>query len=281
MRAKYLACVAALLLMCTQSFGWRAFNDLSWTNGQLDVNITLYTTPDGDGVMGDTVTNTGYLVNYDTGEALGCSLSVTGGDWNGGSHALNQGTNGVCGTDSYQVFNGIVDCTGVISYSSNSDVVLTFSGLDTSLVYQCIVFGNRNEEDYTYRITTNVISGCESFSNQSSTGSTIMTETTTDDGTVICSGDNTANGYVARYTSIIPGTDGEFQVRMVCFDGDTNHVPHSWPYVNAVMLQTEIESGSVIELSNAVPWGMLLAGMLGVVLVVSRARLVKTRAGGG
>jgi hypothetical protein len=52
--------------------------------------------------------------------------------------------------------------------------------------------------------------GVDSFTNASTPGTTI---TNGGASTAFCTGYNTANGYVARWTDIAPGSDGKFKVR--------------------------------------------------------------------
>ena len=102
-----------------------AYNDLSWGNGQLEANITRYTTASGVGVppQGDQ----GPLVDYDSGLPMAATLSVTGGTWNGEGHARLGGPS-ILGTEAYDEFEGRVDTVGVANYAEE-DLVLTFSGL--------------------------------------------------------------------------------------------------------------------------------------------------------
>ena len=250
---KTLLMVGLVCVVHTSAHAWRAYNDLAWTNTQTSVNITTYTREQG-----------GSLTNYDTGEALSVTLDVTGG----GGPYLHQGTNANAGTDADAVFGGIVNCGGVISYSTNTDLVLTFSNLNSSLTYSIAVFGNRHQASYTTRTTTNIITGADSFTNLSTAGATIATTTVANDTTVIVNGYNTVNGYVARYSRVDPGADG---VVAITIPKGTDGQDAQKYYANAVMIETETSTGTVLELSQLEihNWilgltglGMLLCGCL-------------------
>lgn len=239
---------ALMLLVVPKAFAWRAYNDLCWADDQTSANITTYTMADS-----------GVLVNYDTGDNTGVSLAIQGGT----GPYTNQGAGASAGTDAHTVFNGIVDCVGVISYSSTSNLTFTFSGLDANQKYEVVIFGNRNNSSYTERTTTNIISGVDSFTNESTSGATVLTTVDTDDTTVICNGYNTVNGYVARYSNIDPGTDGAFVVTLPMWDGVAEHEQGRY-YANALMLKT-LECGTVIKLSGLKWLGLGLLGALGLV----------------
>ncbi|MBN1673001.1 MAG: lamin tail domain-containing protein [Kiritimatiellae bacterium] len=173
-----------------------AYNDLCWVSGERSANITLYTRAEN-----------GQLVDYNSGQTIGVTLAVGSG---GGGPYTDQGGPPSAGTDAYGVFNGIVDCAGLISYGDN--LTLQFTGLDPALQYEFVLFGNRNVSTYTDRLTTVTLSDVASFENASTSGATYSGPS--DSSTVICNGWNAPNGYVARYAKIDPGTDGDFLVTL-------------------------------------------------------------------
>ncbi|MBN1674527.1 MAG: chitobiase/beta-hexosaminidase C-terminal domain-containing protein [Kiritimatiellae bacterium] len=186
-----------------------AYNDLCWTNTQLSANITVYTRSEG-----------GPLVDSNTGNPLACTLSLDDG---GGGPYLTQGAGPAAGTDAYAVFNGKVDCAGLISYGAN--ITLTIAGLDPSLRYEFVLFGNRDNPDYTARITKATLSDVVDFVNESSAGLAAPGDATTQ----ICNGWNRENGYVVRYTNVDPGPDGDLVLTLA--DNDSKF------YANALMLR--------------------------------------------
>ena len=197
-----------------------AYNDLSWADGQLAAKITQITTDSGAAA-----TNTGLLVNYFSGAETAIRLTVTGGAWNGAGHA-SLGTNARAGTDAARVFEGIVDCEGVISYGTES-VELAFSGLDPRQRYELVLFGNRAEPAYEDRVSDFVLKGALAFMNASTLGVSVLSNSVPNDTARMVVGDNTAWGCVARFSAIEPGADGAVRVE----------VGGNRPYVNALMLR--------------------------------------------
>ncbi|MBN1673364.1 MAG: fibronectin type III domain-containing protein, partial [Kiritimatiellae bacterium] len=187
---------------------YTAYNDLAWASGQLAVNITTYTRDES-----------GTLKDYATGSALGARLTVNGGGY---GPALTQGTNPALETDADSVFGGIVDAAGLISYG-DSDLVLTFSGLDPTLRYEVALFGNR-AGGYSDRVTTVSLSDASSFANASSAGTQFSGPA--DASTEINTGENTAEGYLAWYVAIDPGSDGDLVLTLSGYE-----------YANALMLK--------------------------------------------
>ena len=134
-----------------------AYNDLSWSAGQVNNNITVYTTG-----------QSGLLKDYVTGIDTTVAITIAGGTIDGMNTPI-QGSNANSGTDAYNVFSGIVDNLGLISYSA-TNLTFTFTGLDPNLSYEFVLFGNRNNASYTTRFTTTAISDVESFTNSSTPG---------------------------------------------------------------------------------------------------------------
>ena len=212
-----------------------AYNDLGWDSTQTSNSITTYTTGGG-----------GLLLDYNTGESTPVTVSIAGGvgPYLGPGFGLDANP----GTDAYDVFGGIVNMTGLISYAV-ADTTLSFSNMDASLRYELVLYGNRGVAAYTYRTSTHVLSGVEpGFFNESSTGAEISTNTLPGDTTVIVTGYNTENGHVARWTRINPGTDGQMLVTIS--DNDSKY------YVNAFMLRAEqaVSSVSTTLVAKAGTW---------------------------
>ena len=205
-----------------------AYNDLSWSLGQLSENITRYTTEEGAGVPPDG--SRGTLIDFGSGETVPVLLEVTGGLWDGRRHP-NFGRPASVGTDAHILFHGKVDPTGVVTYS-RKPLTLTFNGLDPDRMYEVAVFGNRGNEAYADRLTTTRIAGVEAFENHSSTGANFSGSH--DETTIIAHGSNTAQGLVAKYTNIAAGLDGRFQL---IHSGGSSTVAARF-YLNAVCLRT-------------------------------------------
>ncbi|MBN1670771.1 MAG: hypothetical protein JXR37_07055, partial [Kiritimatiellae bacterium] len=186
--------------------GWTAYNDLAWMSGQLSNRITLYTRAGN----GDGLPSTGELVDYGSGDGVGATLTVNDGGY---GPCPDLGAEPEAGTDAHDEFDGLVDCLGYVAYVGGVPLTLTIGGLASSPIYELVLFGNRDNSEYTYRTTTITLGGVESgFVNASSAGATIETTTWTNDTTTIVNGYNTLNGYVAKYTGVDPGPDGELVV---------------------------------------------------------------------
>ncbi|MBA7511636.1 hypothetical protein ES705_03632 [subsurface metagenome] len=208
------------------SGGWTAYNDLGGPVGPSFGNVTNYTSITGE-------TSAGYLVDYADGSTLSAYLSVVG-DLN--SHS-GQGAMSNEGTDAYDIFYGKIDAYGPLGYDTGNHV-FTFTGLDPAKKYRFVHFGNRAEVTYTDRFSEIEISDVDSFNTDSSAGVTLSTTTTAGDTAEYCTGYNTANGYVAGWTDINPGSDGD----MVITVRDGTH-----EYSNAIMLQELAAAGASIS----------------------------------
>lgn len=182
-----------------------AYNDFSWASGQLAENITGFTTDHGSGSPPNG--RSGLLIDHATGEETGVTLNVTGGDWNGRGH-VTQGAEPDPGTEAHKVFSGILSSEGVISYGGD-DIVLKLTGLDKDRRYTAVLFSNRDDHDD--RQSTYTISDVASFKNESTVGA-VRSKMKRPEDSVTINTDNTANGYVVRYTDIAPGDDGDMQI---------------------------------------------------------------------
>jgi len=196
-----------------------AYNDLCWDSTQPAANITVLTRAEA-----------GLLIDHGTGELLPVRLTLN----NGGGTTTSYGADAAAGTDAAQIFGGIVDGKGLIDYAQ-TELTLTVAGLDPARLYELTLFGNRNVSSYGGRTTTLTLEGAQRFINASSVGATVTTTATPDDTTTIGNGSNTANGYVARYDQIVPGTDGAILVRVPAWDGTSDAGRY---YLSALRLRT-------------------------------------------
>jgi len=211
---------------------WVAYNDLSWATGQRTANITRYTTDAGSGTPPEG--SSGSLVDFATGTDIGVNLSVAGGIWSESQAGF--GADALPGTDAHGAFDGKVDCTGVVSFQANP-LVLSLTGLDPRLDYELVLFGNRANAGYTDRITKITIGSAASFLNRSTAGADYAGAH--DDSTVIVHGDNTTNGFVARFSEVVAGIDGALHVTVS--DGGSAEPPRF--YLNALMLRADRPTG--------------------------------------
>ncbi|MBN1673165.1 MAG: hypothetical protein JXR37_19125 [Kiritimatiellae bacterium] len=202
-----------------------ACNDLAWFAGQPNARITAYTTPSAG-----TQTNHGPLVDFLTGSPLAATLSVEGG---GGIQA-DQGAHPALGTDAHTVFDGIVDCAGVISYDEH-DLVLRFSGLAADLLYELVLYSDRAGASYidaNARYHYSTLSNAAAFVNAAGSGVRIETNAAPADTAVYNAGWNAIGGLVSRFKAIqpVPGSD-----LVLTLKRDAGQA--FYPYANALMLR--------------------------------------------
>lgn len=223
-----------LFLNTSQAFSIASFlsyNDLSWGVDQIFQNISRITTDEGMGIPPDG--DQGHLVDYFTGVQSPYLLQVRGGSWDGDKHTTF-GQISDPGTDAHAIFNNKVDTIGVISYGT-SNIRLQFHNLKPLLLYEVVVFGNRAHPHYTNRVTKATLKGATFFLNMSSSKS--IFSGLRDPCTSSVNGFNTKEGVVARFSNIMPGEDGSFEV-LLSDGGSSSPSKH---YVNALMLR-EVES---------------------------------------
>ncbi|MBN1670144.1 MAG: fibronectin type III domain-containing protein [Kiritimatiellae bacterium] len=200
-----------------------AYNDMAWFSGQTQNKITTYTIPSGGA-------NSGPLVDHASGTTLAATVTITGG---GGVYE-SQGAHPASGTDAYSVFNGIVDGKGTASYGTE-DLVMTFAGLDPALVYELVLYCDRNGASYvgtSSRDHVGTISGATAFANASTAGTLVSTTAAPNDTTKYNAGYNNRNGYVTRYANINPGPDGAFTLTV-----KRDSALRYYTYANAFMLK--------------------------------------------
>ena len=189
---------AAPMAQAQTTYAWEAYNDCAGTNSIMNTT----------NILGRT--GSGTLKNFATGATLTgvtatftSSGSPTDGASNGAATAL--------GTDAYNTFNGKANMAGVVNYGSSSGwyIDLTITGLDPNKTYTFATTANRDDETYTTRISRYTISDISASTNASTSGVTVISN----ESVSFLTGYNTVNGYVARWTGIQPGSDGDFKVR--------------------------------------------------------------------
>jgi hypothetical protein len=198
---------------------WTAYNDLGGT---------FSVPPTYPRVTNIHTGSSGHLVNYATGALLGVTVTISGG-----SNATSIGYLRA-GTDAYKIFNGKINPAGIMLYSGGTHN-FTFTELDPSKHYRFVHWGDRVNSAYKTYFSTVIISDVTSFITNSSTGVTISTTTMVNDTATYCTGYNSLNGYVAGFTNINPGPDGDLTIKVSSAQG-------KW-YSGAFMLQ-ELQAGS-------------------------------------
>ena len=214
---------------------FEAYNDLAWGRGQLETRITHFTSPNG----GSQMPSAGELVDHGTGEGTGVTLHVAGGNYNGEGHAYDGG-DAPAGTDAMEIFGGIVSTRGAIAYinAPNNPLMLTFTNLEPTRLYTVVFHGDRGAYGWD-RASTVRIHGAGAFTNTSSaaednpaSGSGGAIFSGPDDPTTRLPSGN-PNGYVARFSEIDPGADGEI---MLTIEADGNS-GYRGKYASAVMIE--------------------------------------------
>lgn len=187
-----------------------AYNDCCYSASSghpvLRPNVTTYSI--GSGAPGPA---SGLLKDITTGADTGITATLTqsgGVIWQ--PDPVTGGGDCSAGTDAAITFNPTVSLMGVIYYGSSGWWVdLELSGLDPGKLYQFETTANRKGgSSYLDRLTKYTLSGADTYSNTSTPGSAISGASTT-----FCTGENTSTGYVARWTSINPGSDGKIKIR--------------------------------------------------------------------
>ena len=95
---------------------------------------------------------------------------------------------------------------------------VTFTGLDPAKTYSFATSANRaggtgGTPPYTTQVSRYTISDATTAINASTSGVTVTTSVFSNDTSAFATGENTVKGYVARWTGIQPGSDGDFKVR--------------------------------------------------------------------
>ncbi len=186
--------------------GFVAYNDHipgSGTHG----NATTYTTHASS-------PNSGLMKNVDTGEYTGVTATVT----SSGHRFANLQGEPQPGTDAHALFGGYVTFGSASSASIEVDnedhYTYTFTGLDDgdAVTYDFAGSAVRGDSRYTDRWTLVTLLGAVSATSAHSTGEGVVV--LGDRQVAVWTGQNhdVAQGYVARWSCIDPGPDGEFSV---------------------------------------------------------------------
>lgn len=178
-----------------------AYNDLNSTNSTNSPYVTEY----------DYSATNERLKDVITGEDL--FVTITGSVSPAGAYdpyGSNGGNFTNVNSDAYEIFDGLVDLTGVFELDApNWSHVLTFNNLEPDMKYTISLTANRDNSNYRgQRFTMVTIEGGQSYRNVSSTGVVVHSEASISFST----GYNTINGFVAKWTAISPGPDGSFSI---------------------------------------------------------------------
>jgi len=163
----------------------------------------------------------GVLKDIESGEDTDVTLAVTqsGVNW--------EGTQGApaAGTDAYNIFNGFVDFgTGSgssIAISGADHQTHTFTGLEAGGATYSFAGTAVRGASYTDRWTLVSLEGADSSTAAHSAGIGVVIVSPTEAAIWVGQNQNPGQGFVAAWTDIDPGTDGEFSIVSRQFTGET------------------------------------------------------------
>lgn len=196
------------LLISVSASGWVAYNDSVYEDGVQFIadNVTSFAIG-----RSNPHPETGNLIEQGTGKDTGVTVTysefITAGSVNWAKDAAEFED----GSDAAEIFNDFVDASGNISYGDAAGwyVDLTIEGLDPAGLYAFVGSVNRNGgADYAERVTNWRLIGADDLSYASSDDAHKVSE----DSVEFSTGDN-GDGFVAKWTSIDPGSDGEIVIR--------------------------------------------------------------------
>lgn len=204
-----LSAVVLCLLGVGAHADFTAYNDCVWASGQ-------YIAPNATAIRGDPAVGTGSTSGTLKDFATGLNTNVSAAlSWSSVSWDTTRGTGSNSGTDAQLMFDGTttVGLAGMGAYKTSgtpSWAQVTFTGLDPNKVYEFVTTANRaGGSTYLDRYTKFMISDVDAFTNASSSGVTVADAGAS---STFVTGENTALGYVARWTGIRCGADGDFTV---------------------------------------------------------------------
>jgi len=202
---------------------------------------------------------TGLLKNYSTSTATTVTAALTqtgtGVTWQPGDAPDPWVTGGKeCdpGTDAYNTFYGFAATKGVTYYAQTAGwtVTLTLSGLNPALQYEFATTANRGGgSGYLNRLTKFTLGGADALTNSSTAGATFSGAA--DPTTTFPTGENTATGYVARWTGINPGADG-----IVTITSQATSSSNS-AYAFSVFKLAEVPEPATLSLLTLGGWALL------------------------
>jgi len=190
-----------------------AFND-HVAGGGTHANTTTYAANGaGAGLLKDSTTGAGTGVTLTTSQA--------------GVYYGNTGSAPSVGTDAYDIFNGCVDFrsgTGTsLEIETGDSYTHAFTGLDTGqgVTYTFAGTAIRGNGGYTNRWTLVTLQDADAATPAHSTGIGVVV--VSPNQVAIWTGDNSAagQGFVAAWTDIDPGMDGDFSVISTHYTGAT------------------------------------------------------------
>ena len=213
----YKGYAGGVFLLAEQEENWEAFNDSAFKAGQVEAdNVTTF----GLGRSFEGEGSTGNLKVLTTGADSLVMATFVEHFSTGSVNSAGDAATYTPGSDAEAVFAGKVDLAGNMSYGDSPGwyVDLILSGLDPNRRYTFAATANRNGgAGYADRVTNWKLIGADTFTYAASTGARKVA----DDSVEFSTGENGA-GYVARWTDIAPGSDGQIVIRTSHTVGEAN-----------------------------------------------------------
>jgi len=218
--------------------GWTAYNDVVYRASDQYIGKNVNRITIGSGNPGPT---TGLLRKQSDSSSTGVTATFTqSGGVNWQPDATTGGDNPDAGTDAHTTFCGLMDIGGVVYYGSNPWWVdLTLTGLDPTKEYTFATTAVRNDPTYTNRLSKFTLSGATAFTNASTAGVTSPSP----EQAIFNTGDNSTEGYVARWTGIQPGEDGTIKIRAEAANPSTQYRAYAF---SVFMLQEAPVAANVV-----------------------------------
>ncbi len=188
---------------------WISYIDLRAIAGDNNATNVLAIVPTGPDTQPIDPTTSWSLVDYSSGGPLPVTLNVAMDI----RYPTTNGADSAPGTDAGTTFGGIIDGMGgyEIDLADTGDyVTLNFTNLDPTKAYTLAVTYNRDDVTYSNRVTRFTLEGADTFTNASTPGVFVHSE----ESVSFSTGNNTAGGYVARWTGIT-AADGSIAVTAV------------------------------------------------------------------
>ncbi|MEE8452232.1 MAG: CotH kinase family protein [Thermoguttaceae bacterium] len=154
------------------------------------------------------------MKNILTGADTGATLTIT----ENGVGLDTKSSPPAAGTDAYNTFNGYVDFSGgadtSLEISGNDQYTHTFAGLDTGdqLTYRFTGTSIRGNSGYDNRWTLVTLAGADSSVTAPGSGDGLIVLSPTEIAIMAGANHEVNQGWVAAWTHIDPGPDGQFSV---------------------------------------------------------------------
>jgi hypothetical protein len=235
-----------------------AYNDCVYTGTYDDLNNAANVTRFNIGSSSPGPAS-GLLTNLSDGAATAVTVTLTASS--SVSFSTGAGLNCLAGTDAATTFGGKAGLRGNQGLGSSAGgwADVTFSNLDSNKTYTFAATANRAGSSTAdgqttaptpeLRWTRFTISDVDSCTNASSAGVNVIADTGTNSSVSFCTGENTTNGYVARWTGIRSGADRTFKVRAEN-EGLNGHLSNSCYGFAVFMLQEQTPGAPTVSITN-------------------------------